>query len=102
MSTLDEYNVLGTGRKTMDINMMAREFSVMERNAADHQDAIYIPIPEKLNLSIREAAAYSGIGINKIDTMLRQPNCPFVLFVGSKKLVKRKLFEEYLEHQLVI
>ncbi len=51
-----------------------------------------VPIHEKLALTIREAAEYSNIGINKIDEMLRTPNCPFVLFVGKKKLVKRKEF----------
>ena len=56
-----------------------------------------VPIHEKLALTIREAAEYSNIGINKIDEMLRTPNCPFVLFVGKKKLVKRKEFEEFLE-----
>jgi hypothetical protein len=34
---------------------------------------------------------------NKFNDLLRAPNCPFVLFVGTKKLVKRKLFEEFLE-----
>lgn len=61
-----------------------------------------IPIWEKANLTIKEAAAYSNIGINKIDKMLRTPNCPFVLFVGSKKLVKRQAFEEYLNNTLLI
>ena len=41
-----------------------------------------IPIYKKLTLTIREAAEYSNIGINKIDSMLKQPNCPFVLYVG--------------------
>lgn len=61
-----------------------------------------VAIKDKLALTIREAAAYSNIGINKIDKMLRTPNCPFVLFVGSKKLVKRKEFEEFLAKTLVI
>lgn len=61
-----------------------------------------IPISQKALLSIREAAAYTNIGINKIDKMLRTPNCPFVLFVGTKKLVKRKEFEKFLDNQLVI
>lgn len=61
-----------------------------------------IPIYLKMTLTIREAAEYSNIGINKIDSMLRTPNCPFVLFVGSKKLVKRKEFEEYISRKLVI
>ena len=61
-----------------------------------------VPINLKLALTIKEAAEYSNIGINKIDSMLRSPNCPFVLFVGTKKLVKRKEFEEYISEKLVI
>ncbi len=61
-----------------------------------------IPIPQKAVLSVREAAAYTNIGINKIDSMLRKPNCPFVLFVGTKKLVKRREFEKFLSEQSVI
>lgn len=61
-----------------------------------------VPIHEKLALTIHEAAEYSNIGINKIDEMLRKPNCPFVLFVGKKKLVKRKEFEEFISSRLTI
>ena len=61
-----------------------------------------VPIHLKMTLSIKEAAEYSNIGINKIDSMLRAPKCPFVLLVGTKKLVKRKEFEEYISHKLVI
>lgn len=61
-----------------------------------------VPIHLKITLSIREAAEYSNIGINKIDRMLRSPNCPFVLFVGTKKLVKRKEFEQFISSKLII
>lgn len=61
-----------------------------------------VPIHLKMNLTIREAAEYSNIGINKIDSMLRAPNCPFALFVGTKKLVKRKEFERYISGKLMI
>ena len=61
-----------------------------------------VPIHLKVTLSIREAAEYSNIGINKIDSLLRTPNCPFVLYVGTKKLVKRKEFEEFLSQRLII
>ena len=61
-----------------------------------------VPIYLKVALTAREAAEYSNIGINKIDNLLRSPNCPFVLFVGTKKLVKRKEFEAYISQQLVI
>ena len=55
-----------------------------------------------MTLTPKEAAEYSNIGINKIDSMLRTPNCPFVLFVGTKKPVKRKEFEQFISEKLVI
>ena len=61
-----------------------------------------VPIHLKMTLTVREAAIYSSIGINKIDSLLRMPNCPFVLYVGSKKLVKRKEFEEFISNKLMI
>ena len=66
------------------------------------QQAMFLPIDRKMLLSIREAAEYSNIGINKIDELLKRPNCPFVLFVGTKKLVKRKAFEAYIEGKVAI
>ena len=61
-----------------------------------------VPIHLKMTLTTKEVAEYSNTGINKIDSMLRVPNCPFVLFVGTKKLVKRREFEEYISQKLVI
>ena len=61
-----------------------------------------VPIHLKVTLTIREAAEYSNIGINKIDSLLRTPNCPFVLYVGTKKLMKRKEFEQFISQKLII
>ena len=61
-----------------------------------------VPIHLKVTLTIREAAEYSNIGINKIDSLLRTPNCPFVLYVGTKKLVKHKEFEQFISQKLII
>lgn len=66
------------------------------------KEEVRVPIHLKLTLTIKEAAEYSNIGINKIDTMLKQPNCPFVLYVGTRKLVKRREFEEYIRRELTI
>ena len=63
---------------------------------------VKVPVENKLALTVREAAEYSNIGINRLDRMLREPNCPFVLYVGSKKLVKRREFEKYISNVLVI
>ena len=65
-------------------------------------DIEQVPIHLKMTLTIREAADYSNIGINKIESLLRVPNCPFVLYVGTKKLVKRKEFEEFISKKTVI
>lgn len=61
-----------------------------------------VPIHLKMTLSIKEAAEYSNIGINKIDAMLKQPNCPFVLYVGTRKLVKREEFEEFIHNRVAL
>lgn len=61
-----------------------------------------IPIWEKANLTIKEAAEYSNIGINRIEKLLKMPNCKFVLYVGRKKLVKRREFDKFLSDTVEI
>ena len=56
-----------------------------------------IPIWEKSNLTLEEAAAYSGVGINKLRTLSDDEQCQFVLWVGSKRLIKRRRLDEYLD-----
>ena len=62
-----------------------------------------VPIHLKLALTVREAAAYSNIGINRLEAMLREPNCPFALHVGDgKRLVKRQSFEQFISRELSV
>ena len=69
----------------------------MELNIRNDSDRIQnVPIQCKMTLTIREASEYSNIGINKIDSLLKIPNCPFVLYIGTRKLVKRVEFEQYI------
>lgn len=56
-----------------------------------------VPIPQKSNLTVDEAAVYFNIGRDKIRQLSDAPNCEFVLFVGEKRLIKRRKFEEYLD-----
>ena len=53
-------------------------------------------------MTIDEAAAYFGIGVNKIREISNAPDCPFVLWVGRKRLIKRRQFNAYLEHAFSI
>lgn len=59
---------------------------------------IEVPVWEKSNLTIEEAAAYSGIGINRIRELTNEEACPFVLWVGAKRLIKRRKLDEFTEN----
>ena len=61
-----------------------------------------VPIWEKSNLTLEEAAAYSGIGINKLRELTNEKDCSFVLWVGNKRLIKRRLFDQYIEQEYSI
>ena len=56
-----------------------------------------VPIWQKSNLTLEEAAAYSGIGINKLRSMTDSDECKFVLWNGTKRLIKRRKLDEYLD-----
>ena len=56
-----------------------------------------VQIWEKSNLTLEEAAAYSGIGINKLREITNEDKCKFVLWVGNKRLIKRRLFDCFVE-----
>ena len=59
-----------------------------------------VPISEKLNITVEEAAAYSGIGIHKIREIIANEDSGMVLKIGNKKkLIKRKQLEKYLEQK---
>ena len=56
-----------------------------------------VPIWHKSNLTLEEAAAYSGIGINKLREITNEPGCEFVFFIGTKRMIKRRLLDAYIE-----
>ena len=56
-----------------------------------------VPIWEKSNLTLEEAAAYSGIGTSKLREITNDENCNFVLWVGNKRLINKRLFNKFIE-----
>lgn len=58
---------------------------------------IIIPISEKCLLTLEEAAAYTGIGICKLRDISNDERCDFVLWNGSKRMLKREKLRAYLE-----
>lgn len=63
---------------------------------------VKVPIYEKAALTIEEAAEYSNIGQNRLIALLKEPRCTFVLYVGKKKLVKRREFEQFISRSVQI
>ena len=61
-----------------------------------------VPIFEKANLTIEEAAAYSGIGQHKIRELAKRDDADFARYCGRKLLIKRKRFDDYIDHELII
>ena len=57
-----------------------------------------IPLWEKANLTIEEAAAYYNIGVNKLRELADDPRCNFVIWVGRKRLIKKKKFDAFLDN----
>lgn len=55
-----------------------------------------VPLWERMNLTLEEAAAYTGIGTDKLRELSNRESCDFVLWVGTKRLLKRKKLEEFL------
>ena len=57
-----------------------------------------IPVWQKSNLTVDEAAEYSNIGRAKLREIIDRDDCPFVLWVSdNKRLIRRKKFDEYLD-----
>ena len=62
-----------------------------------------IPIWEKYALTIDEAALYFRIGENAIRRIISEnQNANFWFMIGNRKLIKRVLFEEYMNGVTVI
>lgn len=53
-------------------------------------------ISKKCLLTLEEAASYTGIGINKLREISNEENCNFVLWNGTRRMLKREKLESYL------
>ena len=56
-----------------------------------------VPVWEKSNLTLEEAAVYSGIGQAKLRELTNNKNCSFVVWNGSKRLLKRRKLDEFID-----
>lgn len=55
-----------------------------------------VRLVDKPMLTIEEAAKLYNIGEHKLRSLTDSDDCTFVLYVGRKRLIKRKQFDNYL------
>ncbi len=58
----------------------------------------YVPIEKKFLLTIEETAAYTNIGTKKIRELIKERDGDFTVRIGSKYLIRRINFEDYLNN----
>ena len=58
---------------------------------------IECPVWQKENLTLEEASAYFGVGVCKLRELTSADDSKLVLWVGNKRLIKRRAMQTYLE-----
>lgn len=81
--------VLSDVRKKVDDMEVRMEKSVYQNDG--------LPLDQKYLLTLEEASAYSGIGINRLREISNESNCSFVMWSGKHRKIKRKLFEKWID-----
>ena len=84
----------------LPISTLSRRIKEIKEKVGEINVGKNVPIWEKVTLTIEEAAEYSNIGINKIREITNNPRCTFVLYVGRKRLIKRKEFEKFIAENI--
>ena len=74
----------------------------MEEEKVTRQRKREVPIWERSLLTINEAADYTGIGINKLRRLAEKRNSNLIVWVGSRKMFKRRKLDEYLDNAVSI
>lgn len=90
--------VLCTYPNFMRVILISLEVTLMLYNTNTIKQIQQIPIYEKYNLTITEAAQYFNIGEKNLRKIVaNDPTADYILTVGNKVLIKRKLFEQFID-----
>lgn len=62
-----------------------------------------VPLWEKYTLTIREAAEYFHIGENRMRRIVEEnPYADYIIMNGNRVMIKRKVFEKYIDESSTI
>ena len=70
----------------------------MDNNTSNMCEKITVPLEQRILLTIPEAAKYTGIGVNRLRRLANKRNSKLIVWVGARKMFKRKQLDEYLEN----
>lgn len=73
-----------------------------EKTRVYHVDGKDCPIWEKSLLTMQEASIYFNMGYPKINALTSDDDCDFVVWNGSRRLIKRERFAKFLDSQFSI
>ncbi len=74
----------------------------MDNQNQSHKKIREVPIWERTLLTINEASDYTGIGISKLRLLASKRNSKLIVYVGAKKMFKRKKLDEYLDDAISV
>lgn len=80
-----------------DFGLKKPSMVLLEQIQTVNKDELTVPIWFKPTLSIEETSRYSGIGMSKLYELTNPEDCPFVLWIGTRRMIKRRKFDEYIE-----
>lgn len=64
---------------------------------------LYVPLWQRYTLTIKEASRYFSIGESRLRALVKQaPTADYIVWNGSKALIIRKAFEDYLSASVSI
>ncbi len=102
-TTNNEVNILLEQKQTpvvkQDVCAAYLVEMVKRKNQDESDNADLAKLREKKLLSIEETAELYGIGRSKLYELTNAEDCPFVLWIGGHRKVKRDVFEKFIMKQ---
>lgn len=77
--------------------------SVKKQRCLQNGKGMVLPWWEKYALTIQEASQYFGIGERTLRRLIKQnEEADYLVHIGVKILIKRRLFEKYLDEKVSV
>ena len=84
-------------------SLLTRHILSEEVNSMEYEKKLeLVPLWHKTALTLEEATAYCGIGKHKLAELADNPKCDFILWVGRKRLFKRKKLDDFIERSFSV